>query len=366
MSPWWKNRKPWILLGLSISFLLYAVPVTRSKNVKDPLFNHFSDHLRYRYCSLLVLEDPVRALTTPLGRQYSEDRTHKHRALNWANEPCHQGGALHVVIHAPFQLLLEWDVLAPHQVTTLYILLTLLVAHLCLGLILSSRRQWWVAFLLYFWLIRTSLSGLQSPIAFTLGWITTTRISQDRHLSGLGWFALTVSAYGRWIVWAPAVALRLALAARDVLTALRAALATWRGRVISALLAALFLWSSLAAVMVLATRVAPRLIQISPTIAPSITLVLATWAVIFALRWRNPLPQFALTISGFLFLYRDNDPLFWYGGPLYALFPLARGAGEAAALALASGVISEMVLRGPNLLHFNDIVVWLIKAWGGA
>ena len=94
--------------------------------------------------------------------------------------------------------------------------------------------------------------------------------------------------------------------------------------------------------------------------------MLATWAVIFALRWRNPLPQFALTISGFLFLYRDNDPLFWYGGPLYALFPLARGAGEAAALALASGVISEMVLRGPNLLHFNDIVVWLIKAWGGA
>jgi len=361
-----RTRTPWILLGLAVSYVLYAVPVMNSENVRDPKNNYFTDHLRYRYCSLLVLENPLHSLTVPMSEQFKADRTHKYKENIWPLEPCHQGGLVHLTIHAPFQLLLEWGAIERHQATGLYVLFTLLIVHLCVGLILRSPDRWWLAVPIYFFLIRTSLAGLQTPIAFLFGWLTTTRLAQGRTMDALGWYSLTASAYGRWVIWAPPMAYRLIITARESLAALRAQLSTTRGKAVAAMVAVIFACSAVATVLVFMSRIPPRLVTIPPLVTPATITLLAVWTVVFIMRWKGLAGPFSVATYLFLLLYRKNDLLFWYGAPLYALLPLAQGRRELALITLTTGLASEMVLRGPNLLQFNDVAVWLLKQWGVA
>ena len=134
-----------IVLGLIGSFVFFAMPVTRAQRNNDPVYGHFTDHLRYRYCATLVVEQPINALITPLETLHSEDDS-THRVLTWDKEPCHAGGMVHVAIHAPFQWVLETEWLAPEQSTTIYVLINLFIAHLLAFLVLRSREHWYVAF----------------------------------------------------------------------------------------------------------------------------------------------------------------------------------------------------------------------------
>ena len=85
---------------MGVAWLAFAVPVWKSKRLRDPMEDFFTDHLRYRYCAALTVASPIRALTTPLGTLYAQD-SRVHRVLAWENHPCSQPGVVFLMVHAP-------------------------------------------------------------------------------------------------------------------------------------------------------------------------------------------------------------------------------------------------------------------------
>jgi hypothetical protein len=333
------KRAAWVLVSLGLSWVLFAWPVLRSTTVRDPLTDLFTDHLRYRYCAALTVAAPVHALTTPLGTLYAQD-TRPHRVLLWESDPCSQPGVVFLALHAPLQWLLDRELLSEARSTQVYVLFLLAVVHLAVGRLLLSRL-WWAGLLVYPFMLRCALYGLQEPIPFGLALFAAFRWNTRHRLSALALATLAFSAYNRWIVWPLGLAW-LAWRDRAALVDELRALGVG-GRLVLASLIAVFAWSVAGSWLAASAWVPPE-----GELPRPVVLLLAIYAIyVLLVWWRNQDSAFAPVVFAtlaFLLTYRGLI-LFWYATPLLPAVVLARGRAEKWLWAITPLAYQLMVFR---------------------
>jgi hypothetical protein len=307
---------------LSVFWALFAWPVWKSKTTRDPLHDFFTDHQRYRYCSALIVDAPVRALTTPLGTLYAEDHR-RHRMLSWEHEPCNQAGIVYVAVHAPFQWLLDAELISEVRATTVYVLLVLILVHVATGRLLVSEF-WWAGALVYPFLLCCGLNGLQEPIPFTLALFAAFRWADCRRLSALALLTLAFSAYSRWVVWLAGFAVLCWRERRALREDLRQT--SVPGLVLLLGLVLTAGWSFIGSLLVASAWKLPESV-----LARGQVVVLVVYAACLLVHWyRERSSRFApvmLAATGFLVTYRGGMP-YWYMAPLLPTIALGRGVAE--------------------------------------
>ena len=225
--------------GLALAFLVLAWPVWQSSRVLDPLNDFYTDHLRYRYCAALTIASPLRALTNPLSALHAED-PRVHKVLLWEAQPCHQPGIVFLAFHAPVQWLLDAELISETRATALQVLLLLALVHLAIGWMLLSRF-WWAGLLVYPFLLRCALNGLQEPLPFLFAVLGAFSWTKGQRLRGLTLVVLAFSAYSRWLVWVAGFAWLCWRDRRAVLEELRST--AWPARVGLVAVALVLGWS---------------------------------------------------------------------------------------------------------------------------
>jgi len=343
--------------ALFVSFAFFAVPVLRSKQVGDPVKGNWTDHLRYRYCSSLVISDPWRAMTTPLGFLAAQD-TQKYKRPTWLAEPCHQAGVVHLAIHAPFQWLVEREVLAEHTATNIYVLLLLVVAHLTLY-ILGRGSLWWAALILYPILLRNALYGIQENIPILFGLLCAMAWGRGRLLLALAFWVLAFSAYTRWIIWLPPL-LYLCWRERARLYESVQELRSPGARVCAVVLVLVFGWSLLSTIIVGLHRIAPPG-TLSPMARGLIWIFVALWGVYWLIDRKSALAPFMLVSGLFLVVYKGLA-MHWYFGPLWGAAPFGRSKFEVGGWAVAAGLMTDLVMN-VSVLEVRSLFDFAFKSW---
>lgn len=348
----------WLVITLLVvSFSVLAIRAVQHRAERDPLRDFYTDHLRYWYCSSLVAAHPLEAVSTPL-EELAARHPSRRPAVLWEREPCHQPGAVHVAIHAPFQALLERAVIDRPTATAAYVVLLLLLAHLVVAAMCTRPRRWYLGLIAYPLLVRAALYGVQTPIVFALGWACMASLERRRYALTVGLFVATLSAYSRWIVWLPAIAWWVFRHRDQVRGSLNVWLRRWWGWPVAALLAASLAWSLVAFAIVWMNRpLPPPGDRTVPMVAAAVVLI--AWLVHWATRRGSELAPFAVCFAAFTLLYAGMvNP--WYLAPLVAVAPLI-GDRRELGLWLASLVtLSELAFtQGPgagNLFQFRDIL----------
>ena len=348
--------KKWRVTGcLTLSFACLAFAVLRSDNIRDPLANRWTDHQRYRYCSALVLRHPMHALVTPLEQLYAED-IGAHRIVTWPHEPCHEGGAVHVLLHAPLQWALDADVLSEVGATHAYVLFLLLVAHLIVFALWCDDR-WWIGLLLYPFVVRCALSAVQEPISFLLAVRSAQQWRDGKRVSALAYASLAFSSYSRWVIWiVPFVWLGVRERVwPEVVAAAR------RRPVLAAVLVLCFAWSCVVFLVAALHRPPPGTgADLTGQIA--IWIMIGVWAVWW---WNNRESRIApFAVVGLLFLSTYNGfHMFWYTAPLLAAAPFIAAESEAVLWAIPVIVGADLFLNREMTTHMGDIARFVVAAF---
>ncbi len=346
-----------VAAGLALSFCVFIYPVLHSTNTRDPLANRWTDHQRYRYCAALVLRHPIHALVTPLDQLYAEDAGN-HRIVTWGNEPCHEGGLVHVLLHAPIYWALDAERLTDVGASHVYVLFLLLLAHIIVWLLWRGER-WWIALLLYPFVVRCALSAAQEPISFLLAILSAQRWQNKQHGAALAYASLAFSSYSRWVTWlVPFVWLIW----KDRQTLVPELVADARRRpIVTGALFLCFAWSCVAFVLAALHRPPPG----SGTDAVgeiAIWLLIALWAVQWWKHRDHIMPAFS--IIGLLFLsFYNGFHMFWYVAPVLAAAPFIAGETEAVLWAIPAIVGSDLFLNREMTTHMGDIARFAWDAW---
>jgi len=260
--------------------------------------------------------------------------------LLWEAQPCHQPGVVFLAFHAPAQWLLDAELVSEERATSIQILLLLALVHLAIGRLLLSRF-WWAGLLIYPFILRCALNGLQEPLPFLLAVFGAFRWSKGHRLSGLALIVLAFSAYSRWLVWVVGFAW-LAWSDRRVLLA-QLRLLAWPGRVGLVAIALVLGWSLFGNWLVCTVWVAaPSRIKWA-----ELALLIAyagIWAVYW---WRSrdsDLAPVMLAALGFLLTYRGLI-VYWYMVPLLPGVVLARRPAEKWLWAVAALVLPDALFH---------------------
>jgi len=351
------TRHRGVALVLVLAFGALAVPVLRSGTVRDPLTNRFTDHERYRYCSALIVRHPFHALVTPLAQLFAED-TGEHRVVTWGDEPCHEGGVVHVAVHAPIQWLLDAEMLSEVSATHLYVLFLLLIAHLTVWLLWREER-WWIGLLLYPFLVRCALNALQEPISFCLAVISALQWQRGQRVTALAFASLAFSSYARWVTWLIPFAW---LAFRDRATLLPELREAVRRRpVITALLALCFVWSCFAFACAATSRTSPGAgTGIVGRLA--MVIMMAIWVAHWVRHRDTRIAPFAIVSLAFLTSY-NGFHMFWYVAPLLAAAPFIASETEAALWAIPAIVGADLFLNREMTAHVADIAHFVVEGF---
>jgi hypothetical protein len=345
--------------ALAISYVVFAVPVLRSRSENDPLYKQFTDHIRHRFCANAVLHRPIHALTMPLYLLKEEFPT-KHQPIYFPKEPCTQGGVVHVLFQAPFQWLIDHAGWEPWSTTNLHVLINLLLGHLWMFLVIMSKDHALAAVFLFPWMVRTSLMSVQAPLEALLGYLSFRAWMDGRKSLALALFSATFSAYNRFLIWIPAWGAAVLLERREVWADLKRVMAGWRGRIVGALAVASFAWSLYATLIVWGRR-APL-----PTNAAWMTIwglvFTAVWLVHWVRRRDSVLALFAIVFGLFVASYRGFIET-WYLAPLMALAPLGRTLGERLLWIASVGLFSDVILFDHDAWSIRYPMHWVFDSW---
>jgi hypothetical protein len=311
-----------VAVVLGMSWVLFALPVWKSTRIKDPLDGFFTDHLRYRYCAALTVASPLQALRMPLATLHAEDHS-LHRVLTWEQWPCNQPGLVFLAVHVPVQWLLDAEHISEIQATNLYVLFLLLVVHVAIGRLLLSPF-WWAGVLVYPFLLRCALNGLQEPIPFSLALLGAFRWTAGRRLSALALVTLAFSAYSRWVVWLIGLTWLCWRDRRALLQQLHGI--RLPGMVAIGAFFVIFAWSLVGNLLVASAWVPPE-----GQFSAAAILILSAYGVCLLVQWcRERTSWFApvvLAALAFLVTYRGGIP-YWYMATLLPAVVLARGRVE--------------------------------------
>ena len=343
-----------VLAVTLVAFVAFARAVLQAPGTHDPLDGRYTDHLRSRYCAALVIDSPLRALSEPL-RDVAATDTRQHKVLAWEDLPCHQAGLVFLLFHAPVQWLLDAGALGEEAATRLAVLFSLALAHVAVALLLCTRRWWWGGLLLYPFLLRCALNGLQEPLPVLLALLAALCWAEGHRLAGLAFAVLAFSAHNRWGVWLPAFAW---LCWRDR-AALRLELSARRARVLLGGTLVVGAWS-----------VAGTLITATAWDLPAPRLGLAEYAAlgIAALVWSvalwktrdSALAPVMLCTLAFLLGYRSLLP-YWYMAMALPALPLAKHRHEAVLWAAVVLILPDAVFH--QAFWPSDATRLLQSAW---
>jgi hypothetical protein len=345
-----RPKKIAIGVALGLLFLGFVISAWTSKRERDPLNNFYTDHLRYRYCATLVLKNPIQATTTPLEQLAKQDNS-RFPAVTWNAEPCHQAGVVHVLVHAPFQWLLERGWMKPWHATDLYV--TLMLALTCVSLFLVfTSANWWAGFFFAPDLLRCSLNGLQEPLPVLLGLIGFSLYAKGRRLAATTFITLAVVEYSRYVIWLPPLAWLCLKDRKEFFPELVNAWRRWRGRALILGMILMSGWSLVAMYLVSIHRPLPT--PIVPGRVAWVVLLTygALWLGYFFYRWRSPMAPFMLMTIAFFCLYKGQQN-YWYPLAALSLIPLARTGFEKAMWGLWLAVVAPLFL---HLYQNGDIV----------
>jgi hypothetical protein len=349
------------LVLLVLSFVLFAVPVLRSQRLADPLTGTVTDHIRNRYCASKLVAQPFRSLTVPLGDILRADDS-RHGIASWGDTPCTQAGPVFFLVHAPFQWLVESEMVSPARATSIYVLLMLACAQLFFLVALRLDGVWPAALLLYPWVTSSALMGLATPLTCLLGLLAFRDYAAGRHFRATLVLALAVSSYNRWLVILPGIVYLLAMVERGAAWQdLRAHWRFWRGRLL--VLGGLVYLGWCVGTMILVWVVRKPIPD--PTSPLPVVLryaVLVGFALALALRHRSAVAAVG-TSFGIFFATFGDAMLSWYIEPLIPVFALARKRWELLLWLVLVVVASEAFDRVPNLAETRVLLGWLFGNW---